>query len=202
VLEAILRLAHPVIPFITEELWQRVAPLAGKAGASIMLQRYPEPEPDLIDESAELETDALKVLVTACRTLRSEMNVAPSQKLPLLVEGAAEHLEAFVPYLTALARLSDVSVVKVLPEADAPVAIAGNFKLMLSIEIDVDSERARLGKEVARLEREIANSKNKLANRKFVERAPRAVVEQEKQRLERFSKTLEQVRAQLKKLGG
>jgi valyl-tRNA synthetase len=201
VLEAILRLAHPVTPFITEELWQRVAPLAGKAGASIMLQPYPQSQPDLIDESAELETDALKELVTACRTLRSEMNVAPSQKLPLLVEGAADHLEAFIPYLTALARLSEVSVVKTLPAADAPVAIAGNFKLMLSIAIDVDAERGRLGKEVARLERDIATAKNKLGNRKFVDRAPRAVVEQEKQRLERFSKTLDQVRAQLKKLG-
>ena len=201
ILEAILRLAHPVIPFITEELWQKVAPLAGRTGSSIMLQAYPQAQPERIDEAAELEIQTLKELVTACRTLRSEMNTAPSQKVPLLVQGEAARLNAFLPYLASLARLSEVAVVETLPAADAPVALAGDFKLMLKIEINVDAERERLGKEAARLRGEIEKAHAKLTNRKFVERAPAAVVEQEKQRLERYSAALRQLRAQLTKLG-
>jgi valyl-tRNA synthetase len=200
VLEAVLRLAHPVIPFVTEALWQQVAPLAGKAGASIMLQPYPEPQPARIDEAAEQEIAALKELVTACRTLRNEMNIAPSQKLPLLAQGDPARLKAFAPYLAALARLSEVVITDELPAADAPVAIAGPFKVMLKIEIDVAGERERLAKEAARVEREIGKARTKLANPKFAERAPAAVVEQERERLARFTETLDQLRTQLSKL--
>jgi valyl-tRNA synthetase len=195
-----LRLAHPVIPFVTEALWQQVAPLAGKAGVSIMLQPYPEPQPARIDEAAEHEIAALKELVTACRTLRSEMNIAPSQKLPLLAQGDPVRLKAFAPYLAALARLSEVLITAELPTADAPVAIAGPFKVMLKIEVDVAAERERLAKEAARVEREIGKARTKLANPKFAQRAPPAVVEQEEQRLARFTETLDQLRSQLAKL--
>ncbi|HEX2827169.1 MAG TPA: valine--tRNA ligase [Burkholderiales bacterium] len=201
VLEAILRLAHPVIPFITEELWQKVAPLAGRSGPSIMLQRYPQPQAERIDEAAELEVHALKEIVTATRTLRSEMSIPPKDRLPLLAQGDTARLTAFTPYLAALARLSEVSVVDTLPTADAPVAIAGEAKLMLKVEIDLEAERERLSREVARLEGEIRKSEAKLANASFVERAPPAVVDQERQRLDRHSAMLTEVRAQLGKLG-
>lgn len=201
VLETILRLAHPVIPFITEELWQKVAPLAGKSGASIMLQKYPQPEAAKIDEPAERDINTLKQLVSACRTLRGEMNIPPSQKLPLLVQGDAEQLRIWAPYLTALARLSELLTVSELPSDDAPVSIVGDFKLMLQVEIDVAAERERLAKEIAKLAAETDKARSKLANAGFVAKAPPLVVAQEKERLARFSTSLEQMRAQLAKLG-
>ncbi len=201
VLESMLRLAHPVIPFITEELWQQVAPLAGKKGASIMLAPYPEPQPEKIDERAERDIALLKDLTTACRTLRSEMNVPPSQKLPLLIQGDPARLTPFVPYLTALARLTEVVIVEgALPAAGAPVSIVDEYRLMLKIEINMSAERERLHKERLRLESEIAKAQGKLGNPGFVERAPPLIVAQEKERLSRFVATLEKVTEQLQKL--
>jgi valyl-tRNA synthetase len=130
------------------------------------------------------------------------MNIAPSQKLPLLAQGDAAQLRGFAPHLMSLARLSEVLVVDELPAEDAPVSIVGDFKLMLKVEINVAAERERLSKEIARLDAETTKARAKLANESFVAKAPPVVVAQEQERLARFSATLEQMRAQLAKFGG
>ncbi len=205
VLETILRLAHPIIPFITEELWQTVAPMTelkdkSRGTETIMLQAYPQAQLDRIDAEAEAWMSLLKQAVDACRRLRAEMNLSPATKVPLIAAGDNAQLQAYAPYLQALAKLSEVSIVTDLPEADAPVALAGDFKLMLKVEIDVAAERERLGKEITRLQGEIAKAQGKLSNESFVARAPAAVVEQEKARLADFAASLEKLNAQLTKL--
>ena len=200
VLEAILRLAHPIIPFITEELWQKVAPLAGIQGDTIMLQAYPKANPASISPASVEKIGLLQEMINACRKLRSEMNLSPALRVPLLASGDSETLKAFAPYLQALAKLSDVSVLDVLPDTDAAVAIVGNVKLMLKVEIDVAAERERLDKEIARLSAEIAKAEGKLNNESFVARAPASVVEQEKKRLDDFSSTVTHLKVQRAKL--
>jgi valyl-tRNA synthetase len=139
-------------------------------------------------------------MINACRTLRGEMNLSPASRVPLLATGNKQTLGEFVPYLVALAKLSTVEIVDELPGAEAPVAIAGEFRLMLKIEINIDEERARLAREIARIESEIAKAENKLGNASFVERAPARVVEQEKERLASFGATLKKLREQFQKL--
>jgi valyl-tRNA synthetase len=201
VLETILRLAHPIIPFITEELWQSVAPMANAKGSSIMLQAYPKSDDGKIDDTAIAQIGLLQELITACRSLRSEMSLSPAARVPLIAAGDATVLNALAPYISSLAKLSEVNVVSELPEGDAPVSIVGNFKLMLKVEIDVAAERVRLDKEIDRLTNEITKTQTKLGNESFVARAPAAVVEQEKKRMEDFGATLVQLQAQRKKLG-
>lgn len=206
VLETILRLAHPIIPFITEEIWQAIAPMTelkdkSRGTESIMLQAYPKADLEKIDEAAEAWVATLKTAVEACRSLRGEMNISPAAKVPLIAAGDAAQLEAYAPYLKSLAKLESVAVVADLPDADAPVMLAGDFKLMLKVEIDVAAEKERLGKEIARLQGEISKANGKLNNESFVARAPAAVVEQEKARVAEFSASLEKLEAQRAKLG-
>ncbi len=200
VLETMLRLAHPIIPFITEELWQKVAPLAGKSGESIMLAPYPLSQPEKIDAKAEAFVTVLKESINAVRNLRGEMGVSPAERVPLFVSGDAAQIAPQLPYLQAMGRIAEARIVEQLPDANAPVAVTPIGKWMLDIKIDVEAERARLGKEINRVEGEITKAEAKLGNASFVDRAPPAVVAQEKQRLEDFRTKLKDLRDQAGKL--
>jgi valyl-tRNA synthetase len=204
-LEAILRLAHPIIPFITEELWQKVAPVAGMPGESVSIARYPEAQPNKIDLQAIANVQQLKALVDACRNLRGEMNVSPSTRMPMFVLGHTEFMRSNAAVLQALAKLSEVKVFE--DEAAwqtaaqaAPVAVVGEARLCLFIEVDVAAEKNRLGKEMARLQNEITKANGKLSNEAFVAKAPPAVIAQERQRVADFEATLLKVADQLKRL--
>jgi valyl-tRNA synthetase len=204
VLEAVLRLMHPIMPFITEELWQKVSVVAGKRAAdeqsSISIQPFPQANLEAIDAQACAQVDLLKSQIEAVRALRSEMSLAPAARVPLIAEGPQDMLHQHAAYLAALAKLSGVEVVKTLPDDGAPVQVLGQTRLMLKVEIDVAAEKVRLDKEIARLEGEINKAQAKLTNESFVARAPAAVVEQEQQRVVQFGETLIQVKAQRAKL--
>jgi valyl-tRNA synthetase len=209
VLEATLRLAHPVIPFITEELWQKVAPMihadvaqaqASGEPASICVRPFPAPDAARIDVAANAKMALFKEMGNGIRTLRSEMGLNPGEKVPLLASGERGVLEEFAPYLKSLARLADVSVVAELPNVGMPVVVVGDFRLMLKVEIDVAAERERLSKEIARLEGEITKANAKLGNESFVARAPAQVVAQERERLASFEAQLAKLKDQLKRL--
>ncbi len=205
-LEAILRLAHPIIPFITEELWQKVAPVAGLKGESVSIARYPEAQPEKIDEESIAHVARLKTLVDACRTLRGEMNVSPATRLPLLTVGDTAFMHSVAPVLQALAKLSEVKIFddeaawQTAAQA-APVAMVGDTRLCLHMEIDVAAEKARLSKEIARIDGEITKASAKLGNEAFVAKAPAAVIDQEKKRVADFGTTLTRLRDQLTRLG-
>jgi len=204
-LEAILRLAHPIIPFITEELWQKVAPVAGIGGESVSIAPYPVAQLNKIDEQAITSVNQLKALIEACRTLRSEMGVSPSTKMPLFALGDAAFVSANNHVIKAMAKLSEVKVFEdeaawQVAAQSAPVAVVGNIRLCLFIEVDVTAEKARLSKEITRLETEIAKAHGKLGNEAFVAKAPPAVITQERQRLADFEDTLHKVKDQLKRL--
>lgn len=201
VLETALRLAHPVIPFVTEELWQKVAPLAGKQGKSIICQPYPLADLTRIDNEVSSRIVLLKEIINACRGLRGEMKLSPAARIPLLIEGNQSALTGFSAYLMALAKLSSVEIMSNgFPDVDAPIAVVGEFRLLLKIEIDISAERERLQKEILRLEAEISKARAKLDNPDFVQRAPEKVVLQEKSRLANFNAMLSKLIEQLHRL--
>lgn len=208
VLEAVLRLAHPIIPFITEELWQKVSVTAGVRKADedafLMLQTYPTFDATKVDADAVARMTTIQAQIDSIRNLRSEMKLPPSQKMPLLISGPEAECAAAAAYLQQLARLESVTHVEDLQQAAqgsvAPVAIVGDFKLMLKVEIDVKAERERLSKEAARLAGEVKKCQSKLGNERFVSKAPAAVVDTEKKRLAEFTALLAKVEEQLRKL--
>ena len=201
VLETILRLLHPIIPFITEELWQVVAPLANaKTADSIMLAAYPQADKEQIVQTAFDKMAALKDLVEEVRKLRGEMGIAPNVKAPLFVEGSAE-LEGLLKYLPSLTRLTEAKLVDSLPEAeDAPVAVCNGARLMLKVEIDKAAETARLSKEAEKLQKALDKLNAKLSKPGYTEKAPAHLVEKDKADLAELEDKMAKVQTQLAKL--
>lgn len=203
VLETILRLLHPIMPFITEELWQVVAPLANaKTADSIMLAAYPQADKEKIVQTAFDKMAALKDLVEEVRKLRGEMGIAPNVKAPLFVEGSAE-LEGLLKYLPSLTRLTEAKLVDSLPEAeDAPVAVCNGARLMLKVEIDKAAETARLSKEAEKLQKALDKLNAKLSKPGYTEKAPAHLVEKDKADLTELEDKMAKVQTQLAKLKG
>ena len=207
VLETVLRLLHPITPFITAELWERVAAVAGRTedGASIVTAAYPKAQLERVDAKADAWVAQLKGMVGTCRNLRSEMTLSPAVRVPLLAFGDAEFVQAATPLLKALAKVSDVQVFAdeaafAQATLNAPVVVFGNTRLALHVEVDLAAERERLGKEIARLDGEIARAAIKLSNHSFVARAPAAVVAQEQQRVAEFTATRDRLQDQARRL--
>ena len=200
VLEASLRLLHPIIPFITEELWQAVAPLANaKTADSIMLAAYPKADPEKIVQAAFDQMAQLQDLAGAVRNLRGEMGIAPNVKAPLFVEGSAP--EALLKYLPALTRLTEAKTVDRLPESeDAPVAVCNGARLMLKVEIDKAAETARLSKEAEKLQKALDKLNAKLSKPGYTEKAPAHLVEKDKADLAELEDKMAKVQNQLAKL--
>ncbi len=206
-LETVLRLLHPLAPFITAELWDTVAPVAGlKLSETIVTARYPQAQLQKVDPTADAWVARLKAVAAETRRLRSEMGLPPGERVPLLTLGDEAFVRSAAPLLQALARLAEVR-----PLADeaafaaatqaAPVAMNGELRLALEVKIDLAAETARLAKEITRLQGEIAKAEAKLANEGFVARAPAAVVVQERARMADFRQSLERLQDQRARLG-
>ncbi|KHF25341.1 valine--tRNA ligase [Solemya velum gill symbiont] len=207
VLEALLRLAHPIIPFITEEIWQQVAPLAGKSGDSIMLQPYPLADESLEDQQAVAEVEWLKNIILAIRKIKGEMNIAPGKRVPVLLADASEqdrkYSEINRSYLDFLARVESITILEQGDEEpESAVALIGDMRLLIPMSglIDKDAECKRLEKEIGKAESEVERTGKKLQNPNFVDKAPEAVVAKEKEKLEEAQKTLASLQAQLEKI--
>ncbi len=207
-LEVVLRLLHPVAPFITAELWDTVAPVAGrKSTDTIATAAYPQAQLEKIDPAADAWVAQLKSLVAAVRSLRSEMNLSPADRKPLYAIGNTAFIEQAAPALKVLAKLADVKVFSdeaafTLAAGLSPVAVVGDARLALHVEVDIGAETARIAKEIARIEGEIAKAEKQLGNESFVARAPAEVVGQMRQRVADFKQTLRRLQDQADRLSG
>ena len=203
VLETTLRLLHPLMPFITEEIWQRAAPLAGKRGATLMLQAYPVSEHSVIDHAAVTEMSWLMEFILGIRKIRGEMNIAPRKPLSVLLQNHSpqdrlrvESTRAFTNFLCSLEAIDFLEPDAVAPES--ATALVGEMKVLIPMAglIDKDAELARLNKEIEKLRMEISRCEQKLQNPSFVERAPTPVVAKERQRLDEMHSALNKLQEQ------
>jgi len=208
VLESALRALHPIIPFITEEIWQSVRPQLGLRESSILECRYPRADEFAIDETASAEIEWFKAVLTGVRKIRSEMNISPGKTIPLLLaDGDAEdrrRVQKFASQIEFLARCEAPHWLAAgAPEPAAAAAVVGNLRVLIPLEglIDLGAERTRLNKEIARIEGEIKKCEGKLGNANFVDHAPAAVVEQERNRLADWNTQATALREQASRLG-
>jgi valyl-tRNA synthetase len=207
VLESALRLLHPLMPFVTEEIWQRVAPLAGKHGDTLMLQPYPGSEKSLIDHEAMTEMSWLMEFILGIRKIRGEMNIAPRKPLAVLLQNYSvqdrhrvDATRAFTGFLCSLESISYLE-----PDSPAPesaTALVGEMKVLIPMAglIDKDAELARLNKEIEKLRVEVARCEQKLQNPSFVEKAPTQVVAKERQRLDEMHSAVAKLQEQYSRI--
>jgi valyl-tRNA synthetase len=213
VLETLLRLAHPLLPFITEEIWQRIAPLAGvtpdnrPTTETIMLQPYPQFVADRIDTNAMDEIEWVKNFILGVRKIRSSMDIKPGKLLPVLLQNGNEtdqsRLDVNLHYLKNLGRIESVTWLDTAQEApESATALVGEMKILIPMAglIDKEAEEARLGKEIAKLGNDISRVESKLSNANFVDKAPPAVVDKERQKLSDLNTALQQLTEQLTKI--
>lgn len=210
VLESLMRLLHPFMPFITEEIWQRVAPQTGidtTEHSSVMLQAFPVSQSDLIDDQAEQDIEWLKTIIVGVRNIRGEMNIAPGKPLNVLFRNGSEQdksrLDSYRTFLSKLAKLESIEWLEAGQEAPmSATALAGKMEILIPMAglIDVEQEMARLNKEKEKLEKEQQRISGKLSNKNFTDKAPEAVVDKEKEKLEEVESTLNKVAEQIKQL--
>jgi valyl-tRNA synthetase len=207
VLETWLRLLHPMMPFITEEIWQTVAPLAGRSGPTIMLQPYPEADPGAMDSAANADIEWLKGVIVGVRNIRGEMNIPPGKALTVLLKNGNEQdqrrLTENAPFLRKLAKLEEITWLE--PTEEAPVAataLVGDLEILVPMAdlIDKEAELARLGKEIEKLNNDLQRVQGKLANSAFVDKAPAAVVEKEREKMQGLEQALQKLREQAQRI--
>ncbi|MDE2149940.1 MAG: valine--tRNA ligase [Gammaproteobacteria bacterium] len=207
VLETALRLLHPLMPFITEEIWQRVAPLAGRAGGTIMLQPYPAAEPAKTNDAAEADLDWLQRFVLGVRQIRGEMDLPPSRQLPVLIKGAdaaaRERLQRLRMELCTLAHIAEPRLLADGdPEPPAAATLLGGMKILMPMAglIDKDAELARLAKLIAKTEADLVRNQARLDSEKFLSGAPTEIVARERERVVRQRRELGELRAQRQRI--
>lgn len=207
VLEALLRLMHPVIPYITEEAWQAVAPLAGKQGNTIMLQPYPQADESLVDSAAEAQLDWVQQFIMGVRRIRSEMDIAPGKPLPVLLSKVSVQDQAWLDnnrlFLMTLAKLASIEVLVDQNQApESAMSLVGEMNILIPMAglIDKEAELARLDKEISKLKTEFERLNTKLSNESFVARAPQAVVAKERAKLDDIKIALSNLEQQYGKI--
>ncbi len=207
VLDAILRLAHPIMPFITEEIWQRISPLSGKSAETIMTQPYPVADADRIDEVAENEMQWVMEIILGIRKIKGEMDISPGKRIPVLLANTSEQdlemLGRNKVYLDVVGKADAIDVLESDHSApEAAIAMVGNMKVLIPIAglIDKDAELKRLGKQIEAIDKEMTSISTKLGNKGFVAKAPKAVVEKERQKLEDLGFRKSGISEQLEKI--
>ncbi len=206
VLESLLRLAHPIIPFITEEIWQRIKGLAGCEGDTIMMQPYPKANVELIDQNAINDIEWLTNFVLGVRKIRSSMNIAPGKPLPVLLQNASnndkDRLNANRDFLMTLAKLASIELVNQDTAPESATALVSDMKVLIPMSglIDKEAELSRLQREIGKIEKALTGCKAKLANQSYIDKAPAQVVAREQQKAEELGNSLLQLEEQHRKI--